>query len=557
MLDEWLQFGTPSALGALAALILLLLVSLWRPRPARVVVPSVALWKRVSRRSPPIRAARRPRISLILLLQILAIASMVGGMADPSVRGRARPSRNIVVVVDTSGRMLAHRADGRTRFDAARASLAGAVRADDRIELFWMEETVRRWEGSGRELASKLDEIRPIHARADWTLPVDIVRHREAEVWFLSDRPWIGSKPPGGLVEFLGGEPADNSGIAFVSLEGDELFVRFVRHGAPRDAAIVVTADGRELLREDLRLEPGTRSWWRRISPGESRSVAVSIAPSDQLNLDDRAVLTRFHSNDEVRLEGPEHPALARALQAVPGIRLGRGSTAVLYRTLEGRGEATVYVDPPEAPPGFESGVRWVPREWSVADHVLTRDVQRGDLASAGAREVRGGDPILWADGRCVAAVRGQTLVLGFELSPGGWIVTPSFPIFWTNVIDFVRTGGTWRVLRTGRPAGLPSGVLEVTARDSRARFHFDAGGRELLALTTGAYRAKTSSGIVELEASLLDARESDTSGLWSAGEGASVTAAAVPRRTPIGAPVCVAALLLALLSWLLDPRSR
>lgn len=503
MAESFLEFARPAGLWALAALLVLLLFSLWLPRPARRIVPSARLWKRIPRRAPPVRAARRPRLSFVLILQSLAIGAIAGGLAEPSVRGSAAPPRRIAVVVDTTARMNARRADGRTRFEAARAAAVEAARGLsilDRAVVTWLDDAPRRWEGPGSELAAKLGEIRPLERRGDLAPLVETAVAAGGEVWFLSDRPWTGPRGNAPFVEFLAGEPADNTGIAWAAIEGDEVFVRLVRFGPAKETEISIRADGRELARERIRVD-GTRAWWRRIETGPAREIVVSIPAGDQLALDDAVAARRSDPEDGVRLGGPEHPLLARALQSLPGVRLGRGRTAVLYRTLEGAGETTVYVDPPAEPPGFRLGERFAPREWTIADHPLVRDLRREDLSSAGAREVTGGTPLLWADGRCVAAVRGQNVVLAFELTAGHWTSTVSFPVFWTNAVEFARTGATWR-------------FTEIP-----------------------------------------DERESDTGGEASSGVAKSPPGAGVPFRKPAAAFACGLALGLVMLSWLLRGR--
>ncbi|MBI2900266.1 MAG: VWA domain-containing protein [Planctomycetes bacterium] len=556
MADGWLGLGSPSALWALFSLLALLLFSFWRPRPRRVVVASLRLWSRIPRRAPPIRAARRPRLSMLLVVQALAVAALVGAMAEPSVEGKLAPPRRISVVVDTSARMGAVRADRRTRFEAARDRAVEAARELshlDRATLFWIDDAPRRWEGPGTELAGRLRGIRPLRSRVPIEPLLRMAMESGDDVWVLSDRPWNAT---GRCREFLAGEPPDNSGVEFVSAEGNALFVRIVRHGPARDVRIAVSADGREVASETLRLEPGLRAWGRTIEAGEAKKLTVDLGGGDHLALDDRAVLHRFDPEDGVRLEGGEHPLLARALQAVPGVRLGRGRTAVLYRTLRGAGDTTVYVDPPGAPAGFELGERFVPKEWSLAGHPLTRDLRVEHFSSAGAREVRGGTPLAWADGRCVAAVRDRSIVLAFDLTPSCWPSEWSFVLFWTNVVDFARTGGAWRALRAGEPARLPADTTDVEGPPRNALFSFDRDGRELLAYDAGTYRARTPSGGVELAVNLLDARESDTAGVDRTGA-ADGGRAPSPARLPIGFHACVAASLLVFLSWLLELRSR
>lgn len=545
-------FEAPAALGGLALVLVLLLFSLWRSRPERMQVASTAIWRRIPERAPPIRAARRPRISWSLLLQALALALLIGGAAQPYVKRWVPPPRRIAVVIDTSARMEARRTDGRTRFEFGRAMLLDAARglgANDRAILYWTDEAPRRWEGPGEGLAARLASLRPVHHAVDVAPLLAAAREEARDLWMLSDRPG-GSD----LTEFLAGEAPDNSGVVHAVVTGEELFVRILRVGAARETEIVLSADGREIAREKLHLAPGTRCWWRKIGASDARRLTIELVGKDQLRLDDRVDLVRFDPHDGVRWEGAEHPLLARALQSVPGVKLGQGRTAVLYRTLDRAGETTIYVDPPGAPSGFELGEEFAPKVWTAADHPLARNLQATEFSASAAREVRGGVPILYADGRCVAAVNGRSILLAFELTPGGWSSTVSFPIFWTNVIDFARTQATWRAMRCGETETLPGGTREVRAAASDASFRFDPVRREFVPQTIGEYRARTPGGDFAFAVNLLDETQSDTSGIERRGESRSEGGGGA-ARVPVGDKACWVALALLILAWWMDRK--
>lgn len=534
------------ALWALSSLVLLLLFSLWRSRPRKILVSSTVLWRRIPARMPPLKAARRPRFSLSLVAQALAVSAIIVALAGPFVEGTEPTPKRIAVVVDTSARMTARRADGRTRFDAARDMAMAAARElspSDDVRVLWIEEAPRRREGKAKDLAGALESIRPIHAGVEVERLFAGVD--EGEVWFLSDR----AAPRPGCVEFLSGEEAENTGIVTVAYSGEELFLRLVRHGGAREVRLRIALDGRDFLSESILLSPGPRSWWKRIGAVEGRTLTAEIGHDDPFVLDDRAALVRFDPHDGVRLGGREHPLLARALQAVPGLRVGTGRTAVLYRTLEGAGETTVYVDPPESPSGFVLGERFEPRSWGVADHLLVRHLRAEELSAHAAREVQGGTPLLFADGRPVAALSDRQVVLAFELTPGGWTSTPSFPIFWTNVIRFARTHAAWRTLRAGEESILPGDTTEVHALAPDARYRYDPERRGFVPYTVGTYRG----GGVDWEASLLEETQSDCRGVSS--KGAVGGRLRDRARVNLASAVCGAALALVLWVWWIDRR--
>ena len=127
--------------------------------------------------------------------------------------------------------------------------------------------------------------------------------------------------------------------------------------------------------------------------------------------------------------------------------------------------------------------------------------------------EVRSGEPLLVADGKPVAVLKDGVLHLALELDPRGWPLTPSFPIFWKNVVDFASRGGSaFAIVRTGVPEVLPQEASEVVSAPPGALFSLSPSGR-FLAWTGGAYQLRTASGVRTVEANLLDERESDTAG--------------------------------------------
>ena len=111
-----MTFETPAAFWALASLALLILFSLWRQAAARVTVPSLALWKKIPERNPPVRALRRPRWRFELLIQALAIAAAVAALAGPYRETSETQPLRVAIVLDGSARM---RADGRLQIGRA------------------------------------------------------------------------------------------------------------------------------------------------------------------------------------------------------------------------------------------------------------------------------------------------------------------------------------------------------------------------------------------------------------------------------------------------------
>lgn len=114
---EWLL------LGLLAVPIL----ALHLRRRRRVVVPSTLVWARVSGASSLRSSRRAPVTTLLLLLQLLALALLVLGLARPRLGG-GRPD-HWIVVVDASGGMQATDV-APSRLAAARSYLEARLRRD-------------------------------------------------------------------------------------------------------------------------------------------------------------------------------------------------------------------------------------------------------------------------------------------------------------------------------------------------------------------------------------------------------------------------------------------
>lgn len=454
-------FHHPSAFLAAGALLLLLLFSFWRRKPVETVVGTLRLWKEIPDRVTPLKTARRPRFSFSLLLQALSILAMVSALAAPFLSKRVPEPREITFVVDTSARLRAKGTDAPTRFEAGMNRARELAANLDKRDFVTVLAHQGVWRGNGEDLLRFLSELEPGDDHVDLSALLE-ARRPGSELWVLSDAPVENAI-------FLSAEgPDDNTGIVHLSLSHGKLFVRLVRSGTPAKITLEIAAGEIVLRQVSLDLEAGRHRWSGKIDPGSATRVRVRIREEDSLAIDNVAWLNRWSSGTGVIYAGRDHALLLRVLQSIPGVRLGKDGCVVSYRDASSVDSPAVFVDPPSAPEGFRLGAEFVPGSWNISDHPLTRHVRAGDLDASYAREVSGGVPLLHADGKCVAAVRGERIVLGFDLPPSGWATTPSFPIFWTNVFDFVRTSGGWKAIRTGEPVPAGKGERNLSLLDSR-----------------------------------------------------------------------------------------
>jgi len=105
----WLLLG--------AVIIFFYLLKLKRKRR---VVPSVFLWQRALEEVEANAPFRRLRRSLLLLLQLLALAALAFALARPLVTTSALASGSTVIIIDATASMSARDEDGRSRLDRAK-----------------------------------------------------------------------------------------------------------------------------------------------------------------------------------------------------------------------------------------------------------------------------------------------------------------------------------------------------------------------------------------------------------------------------------------------------
>ncbi|MCK6556025.1 VWA domain-containing protein [Candidatus Binatia bacterium] len=164
---------------------LLVLYHMWERRRRRLVVPSLLLWQAVSE---DVIRARRFRPDLLFVVQALALAALILGLARPYRPGLAEsePTGRRIFVLDTSASMQSR--EGRqTRFESARAAaterLAG-LPGDTEVMLLAADNGPRVVVDFTRDRAAvraALTSLQPVDLGGDLTLTLafaDAVRQR-------------------------------------------------------------------------------------------------------------------------------------------------------------------------------------------------------------------------------------------------------------------------------------------------------------------------------------------------------------------------------------------
>lgn len=527
-----MKFETPAALWGLCSLLLLVLFSLWRQAAARAVVPSLLLWKRIPERNPPVRALRRPKWRVELLLQALAIAAAVAALAGPYRESPEKKPRRVALVIDTSARLAAGDRHARLREEAKRLQATSLEK--DEVAIYAGSPAPRR--------LKSVDEAAPAGEHVELEPVLAAARAGSDHVIVFSDRAAEGANA------FLAAAPADNAGIVEFSPGEDEVFIRIVDHGPSRAIPVELTA-GAIKVRETI--PAGGLRWSHKGDFSKADSVRVAIDVADSFPADNIVEAVRLADPaTTISVSGLLPPQLLKALRSIPGatVRTGQGKAtlAIGVNDEPGPGDFRVWIVP--------ASTR-IQKPVTVGKHPVLAELEKftGELSGVLGElppPDRAGEPLMTIDGKVAAAIRGRELRICADVTEWGKGL-PSLPIFCANLAD-VAHGGASRfvVLKTGRPLLLPPGTSLTgvpAGPDGTVVVH-----------TLGEYGLQTPAGARTLRAALLDERESDTAGgsralSWSGG----ASPGDEPRRTPYGGAAAGAALAFLLVAWIMQLRNE
>ena len=116
---EWMAPLT-GAIAAAAAVPTLVLLYFLKLKRQEVPVSSTLLWKRAAQDLQVNAPFQRLRRNILLLLQLLALAAVLFGLARPILSLRAGAGRRYVLLIDRSASMGAADVDGKSRLEEAR-----------------------------------------------------------------------------------------------------------------------------------------------------------------------------------------------------------------------------------------------------------------------------------------------------------------------------------------------------------------------------------------------------------------------------------------------------
>ncbi|MDR7415423.1 MAG: BatA and WFA domain-containing protein [Armatimonadota bacterium] len=518
----------PSALWWLASIPFLVLLYLLRPRRTEVVVPSLLLWQRSARELLVRRPVRRLERNLLLLLQILAVCAASLALARPRLLLPGGVGADVAVVMDLSLSMQTRDLPP-SRFEAARRGaqeLLARVGPGHAAALLGAARTPRliRPLGPPSEALRALRELEPTDGEADLEGAVQLARAlarpgRSLEVHVFSDRP-----VPGAVAHLFGGA-ARNLGLveilAYPRGPGRLRVVLRVRNdtSAPSHVPLGVWVDGKEVWRAPVDLAAGGERVVRLDVP-EGEVVEGRLLGRDDLPADDRRIALGRRPLPTVLVVGRSPAFFLEALRAMGVREVARTDSPDPWQWPPSDVVIVDRVPVRALPPGNALLVRTVPKNLPVQvagivreprvvrfhrTHSLLRfvDLSEVRIRDALALETRAGEVLAEGAGPLVWAYESGThrvVLLAFDLTGSDLGLRPAFPIFLSNVLDWL--GGPSRsVVQAGEVLTFPAGG------HPEAWLEGPLGPRRLLAVAgvfrtppldrAGIYRLRTGSGTV------------------------------------------------------------
>ena len=467
-----MRFANPVGLwfGLLALPVLALHVL--RPRRPAVEVSSTFLWREVARPVSVAAPWQKLRPSVLLALQLLAVALLAAAVAQPVRTTRAKLALHTVFIVDASGSMAA--VDGRPdRLEAAKArarSLRGQLPGGGVASVVVVDAQPRVVLSASPDRPAFDDAVGGIRGTAgpaDFATAFTLAESVETPgvpVGFilLSDGGLTdaerGLLPPGTDYQRVGSR-ATNRAVTRLTVEplGSGLHARVILRNTGGPAAtqdLRLDVDGRTQHRERVELGPGAVVERDVDLPGGDR-VDAFLEGEDLLAADNHAYAVAGRRRDlKVLLAGPENVFLDRLLAALPSLVVERSEAS---RPAPGFDMAIydgvpVPADPGApflaiAPPGGAPGVRVAGEVERPAvtlvhtDDALLAGIDLSEVAVAKAQRIDApGDEVLVGAEGTPLLLRGSRAgrpfaYLGFALAQSNLPVQVAFPLLADRLI--------------------------------------------------------------------------------------------------------------------------
>lgn len=300
--------ANPAGAFALAAVAVLILLTLFQRRTRVRRVSSLLLWRQL--RAAPVER-RRFRVDPLFLLQLAMLLALIGGYVRPYLAGPVDPTSGtaLVAVLDCSASMQTREDDGsrfalaRTRLDAVLAALPSGspvmlVTAAERphVALRWTSDAVR--------VGAALDAVTPVDTPTRLAPAVELAigaaaRRPGAQVVVVTDLPPSPDLRRGPVRWIQVGRTGDNVALTGLRVDTppfgdrrDGRVVASVRNFGTREHTTTIDAsiDDVPWARRVVRLPPRGSEQVLFDRPTAAGVVRVRLAGDDALAADDEAL---------------------------------------------------------------------------------------------------------------------------------------------------------------------------------------------------------------------------------------------------------------------------
>ncbi|MGI9149242.1 MAG: VWA domain-containing protein [Chloroflexota bacterium] len=515
-------FLAPTAFLAGAALLLAIVATyLLRPRRPARRVSSTFLWLAALTDVQAQQPWRRIPPSLLLLLQVAALAAMVSALARPYVLSAESSGPFSIVLVDASASMQATDA-GPSRLEVARTRVAQMIDALEPgktmaiVSLDAQPRVLAPPSGDRGQLHRALDSLQATTQSANLGVALSIARslaegHADAQVTAIGDGSLDRSQAPPAFplpVRYIGvgGSDAANlsvTGLSTRSVDGNlSALARVMNYASQvRTVSLVLRVDGARFDSHALTIEPGSAAdtQWDDL-PANARTLEAQLDQPDSLALDNAAwVVVGGDRPTRVLLVSDGNVFVERAL----GLRSNTQVTRVSPGDYAPRAQAfdLIVLDgfvPPVLPTGSSVLLLHPPVDNGFVSSSAV-DVPISSLGAARADDPLLGDVSLsavhvgrarhleapgWADIvltspetplLLVGEQSGRRVgVLGFDVHQSDLPLQPGFPVLMQHLLDWLVPAGSTAtpVVQVGESvsiAPLPEATsVEVISPDGR-----------------------------------------------------------------------------------------
>src|SRR5438445_9706467 len=304
-------FFAPTAFLAGAALLAAILATyLLRPRRPIRRVSSTFLWLAALHDLEAQRPWRRVPPSLLLLLQIAALAAIVGAVARPFVLSTQSSGPYTIVLLDASASMQATDVTP-SRFEAARAKVGRMIDALETgqslalVSLDAQPRIVAPPTSDRAQLRTALDSLQPMAQSANLAAALSIAGslaegHADATAIVVGDGSLDRAQAAGAFpiplrYVAVGSANAPNLAVAGLGTRVADgrvsALARIVNYGPePAAATLVLSVDGARFDARSLTIDAGgaADAEWDDLPPA-AHTLQASLDRSDSLSLDNSA----------------------------------------------------------------------------------------------------------------------------------------------------------------------------------------------------------------------------------------------------------------------------